>query len=330
MQAVKMKLPRRQFLHLAAGATALPVVSRVARAQAYPSRPVRMLVGFAAGGPADVCARLISQWLTERFGQTFVVENRPGAGTNIATNAVAKAPADGHTLLLVSAANAINKTLYSTLNFDFLGDIAPVAGLGTEPNAVLLNPSVPAKTVPEFIAYAKVNPGKITMASGGNGAPSHISGEMFKMMTGVSMVHVPYRGAAPALTDLLAGQVQIYFGPLLPSVDHIKTGRLRVLAVTSLKRSEILPEVPTVAEFVPGYEAIQLYGVGVPKNTPVVIIDRLNKAINAGLADPKIKERLAQLGTTILPGSPAEFGRFISEETEKWAKVVKFSGARPD
>ncbi len=325
-----MKFPRRTFLHLAAGAAALPAVARIARAEAYPSRSVRMLVGFAAGGPADVCARLISQWLTERLGQSFVVENRPGAGTNLATEQVVKAPPDGYTLLLVSASNAINKTLYGKLNFDFLGDIAPAAGLGTEPNTVLLNPSVPATSIPELIAYAKANPGKITMASGGNGAPSHVSGELFKMMTSVSMVHVPYRGASPALTDLLAGQVQMYFAPLLPSVDHIKTGRLRILAVTSARRSEILPDIPTVAEFVPGYEAIQLYGIGAPKNTPVEIIDKLNKAINAGLADPKTKERFAQLGTTALPGSPIEFGRFVAEETEKWAKVVKFSGARPD
>ena len=263
-----MTLHRRKFMYLAAGAAALPSVACIAHAQAYPSRPVRMLVGFAAGGGADICARLISQWLTEQLGQTFVVENRPGAGTNIATEMVVKAPPDGYTLLLVSASNAINKTLYATLNFDFLQDIAPVAGLGSEPNAMLLNPSVPASTIPEFIVYAKANPGKIAMASGGIGAPSHVSGEMFKMMTGISMVHVPYRGAAPALTDLLAGQVQIYFGPLLPAVDHIKTSRLRVLALTSSKRSAILPDVPTVAEFVPDYEAIQLYGVGAPKIRP--------------------------------------------------------------
>jgi tripartite-type tricarboxylate transporter receptor subunit TctC len=288
-----------------------------------------MLVGFAAGGSADVCARLISQWLTERLGQSFVVENRPGAGTNIATEAVVKAAPDGHTLLLVSAANAINETLYSTLNFNFLSDIAPVAGLGREPNAMLVNPSVPAKTVPELVAYAKANPGKVAMASGGNGAPSHVSGEMFKMMTGIDMVHVPYRGAAPALTDLIAGQVQVYFGPLLAAVDHIKTGRLRVLALTSSKRSEILPDTPTVDEFVPGYEASQLYGVGAPKATPVEIVDKLNKEINAGLADPKVKERFAQLGTTALPGSPGDFGKYLAEETEKWAKVVRFSGAKP-
>jgi tripartite-type tricarboxylate transporter receptor subunit TctC len=299
-----MRLGRRQLLHLAASAVAFSASLRMAKAQAYPSRPVRMLVGFAAGGSADVCARLISQWLTERLGQTFVVENRPGAGTNIATEAVVKAAPDGYTLLLVSAANAINKTLYSTLGFDFLSHIVPVAGLGFEPNAMLVNPSVPVKTVPEFIAHAKANPGKIVMASGGNGAPSHVSGEMFKMMTGIMMVHVPYRGAAPALTDLLAGQVHIYFGPLLAAVDHIKSGRLRVLAVTSSARSEILPDIPTIAEFVPGYEATQLYGVGAPKGTPVEIVDKLNREVNAGLADPKVKQRFAQLGTTALPALP--------------------------
>ncbi|HEY2183583.1 MAG TPA: tripartite tricarboxylate transporter substrate binding protein [Xanthobacteraceae bacterium] len=325
-----MKLARRTFIHLAAGAAALPSTACRAWAQDYPSRPVRMLVGFAAGGPADVYARLISQWLTERLGQSFVVENRTGAGTNIATEAVVRAPPDGNTLLLVSAANAINKTLYPTLGFDFIQDITPIAGLGTEPNVLLLNPSVPAKTVPEFIAYSKAHPGKIAMASGGNGAPSHVSGELFKMMAGVSMVHVPYRGAAPALTDLLAGQVQVYFGPLVTAVDHIKTGRLHALAVTSSKRSDILPDIPTVAEFVPGYEAIQLYGIGAPKHTPAEIVDKLNKEINAALADPKIKERFAQLGTTALPGSAADFGRFVAQETEKWAEVVKFSGARPD
>jgi tripartite-type tricarboxylate transporter receptor subunit TctC len=325
-----MKLPRRKFIVLAAGAAALPALSRTAWAQAYPSRPVRILVGYAAGGSTDVLARLMAHWLTERLGQTVVVENRPGAGTNIATEAVVKAPPDGYTLLLVSAANAINKTLYPTLNFDFLRDIVPVAGLCYEPNAVLLNPSVPASTVPEFIAYAKANPGKITMASGGTGAASHVSGEMFKMMAGVNMVHVPYRGAAPAVTDLLAGQVQIYFGPLITGAEHVKTGRLRVLAVTSAKRAGIMPDVPTVSEFVPGYEALQLYGVGAPKDTPAEIIDRLNKEINAGLDDPKIKERFAQLGTTILRGPPDAFHRFVAEETEKWAKVVKFSGARAE
>jgi len=315
---------------LAAGAAALPAFSRTAWAQAYPSRPLRIMVGFAAGGPTDVLARLLGQWLTDRLGQTVLVENRLGAGTNIATEAVVKAPPDGYTLLLVTAANAINKTLYPNLSFDFLRDIVPVVGVCFEPNAVLLNPSVPAKTLPEFIAYAKANPGKITMASGGNGAPSHVSGEMFKMMAGVSMVHVPYRGAAPALTDLLAGQVDIYFGPLLAGVEHIKTGRLRVLAVTSLKRSEILPDIPTVAEVVPGYEAIQLYGVGAPKDTPAEIIDKLNKEINAALADPKIKERFAQLGTTTLGGPPDAFGRYVAEETDKWGKVVKFSGAKAE
>src|SRR5712691_2173976 len=318
-----MKPHRRQFLHLAAGAAALAGVSRIASAQSYPARPVRLIVGFAPGGSADIVARLMGQWLTERLGQPFVIENRPGAGTNIATDAVVKSAPDGYTLLLVTAANAINATLYGKLNFNFIRDVAPVAALGREPNAMLVNPSVPAKTVPEFIAYAKANPGKIGMASGGNGAPSHVSGEMFKMMAGVEMVHVPYRGAAPALSDLLGGQVHVYFGPLLASIEYIKVGKLRALAVTSLTRSEILSDIPTVDEFVPGYEASQSYGVGAPKDTPAGLVDKINKDVNAALADPKMKARFSELGATVLPGSPADYGKFIAEETEKWSKVIR-------
>jgi tripartite-type tricarboxylate transporter receptor subunit TctC len=325
-----MKPHRRQFLHLAAGAAALAGVSRIGAAQTYPARPVRLMVGFAPGGSADIVARLIGQWLTERLGQPFVIENRPGAGTNIATEAVVKSAPDGYTLLLVTAANAINATLYGKLNFNFIRDIAPVAALGREPNAMLVNPSVPAKTVPEFIAHAKANPGKIVMASGGNGAPSHVSGEMFKMMTGIEMVHVPYRGAAPALSDLLGGQVHVYFGPLLASVEYIKVGKLRALAVTSLTRSEILPEVPTVDEFVPGYEASQSYGVGAPKDTPAELVDKINKDVNAALADPKMKARFSELGATVLPGSPADYGKFIADETEKWAKVIRAANLKAD
>jgi tripartite-type tricarboxylate transporter receptor subunit TctC len=325
-----MDLPRRHVLRLAAGAVAVPTLSYPAWPQAYPSRSVRIMVGFAAGGSADIVGRLIGQWLAERTGQSFVIENRPGAGTNIATEAVVKAAPDGYTLLLITAANAINATLYGALNFNFIRDIAPVAALGHEPNAVLVNPSVPAKTIPELIAHAKANPGKLAMASGGNGAPSHVSGELFKMMTGVNLVHVPYRGAAPALTDLIAGQVHIYFGPLLASVDHIKTGRLGVLAVTSLQRSEILPDVPTVHESVPGYEAAQSYGVGAPKGTPAEVVDRLNKEVNAALADPKMKARFAELGATVLPGSPADYGNFIAAETAKWAKVITAANLRAD
>jgi len=324
-----MKLPRRNFLHLAAGAAALPVVSRIARAQTYPTRPVRIIIGFAAGGPADIVARLIAQWLSERLGQPFVIENRPGAGTNIATEAVVNAPADGYTLLLVHAANAINATLYDKLNFNFIRDIVPVASLMRAPTVLEVNPSVPAKTVPEFIAYAKANPGKLIMASGGIGAPSHVFGELFKFMTGVNLVHVPYRGAAPALTDLLAGQVQVYFDPIPNSIGYIRAGKVRPLAITSATRSEALPDVPTVSEFVPGYEATTWYGVGVPRNTPAKIVDKLNKEVNAALDDPKIKARLADLGGTVLPGSPADFGKLIADETEKWGKVIRAANIKP-
>ena len=325
-----MKLPRRTFLYLTAGAAALPAVSRIARAQAYPTRPVRIIVGFPPAGGADIVARLIGQWLSERLGQQFIVENRPGAGSNIGTEAVVRAPPDGYTLLQVTSPNAINATLYDKLSFNFTRDIAPVAGLTRDPNVMEVNLSVPIKTVPEFIAYAKANPGKINMASAGNGTGGHVAGELFKMMTGVNMVHVPYRGAGPALTDLIGGQVQVMFDVMTSSIEHIRAGKLRALAVTSSTRSEALPDVPTMGEFVPGYEASNIRGVGVPRNTPAEIIDWLNKEINAGLADPKMKARFADLGATVLAGSPADFGRLMAEEVEKWAKVVKFSGARPD
>jgi tripartite-type tricarboxylate transporter receptor subunit TctC len=325
-----MKLPRRQFLHLAAGAAALPAVSRIARAQAYPERPVRIVVGFAPGGANDILARLIGQWLSERLGQPFVIENRPGGGSNIATEAVVRAAPDGYTLLLVGPPQAINATLYEKLNFNFLRDIAPVAGIIRAPNVMEVNPSVPAKTVSEFIAYAKANPGRVNMASAGNGTGPHMAGELFKMMAGVNIVHVPYRGSGPALTDLLGGQVQVMFDALPPSMEHIRAGRLRALAVTTAARSPALPDVPTVNEFVPGYEASASFGVGAPRSTPADIVEKLNKEINGALADPKLKARLADLGGLTLPGSPADFGKLLAEETEKWGKVVKFSGAKPD
>jgi len=325
-----MKLPRRNFLHLVAGAAALSAMSRLARAQAYPSRPVRIIVGFAAGGSADILARLMGQWLSERLGQPFVIENRPGAGSNIGTEAVVRAPPDGYTLLLASSANAIAATLYDRLNFDFTRDIAPVAGVARYSNVMVLHPSFPAKTVPEFIAYAKTNPAKINMGSGGNGGVSHVSGELFKMMTGVNMVHVPYRGNAPALTELLGGQVQVVFADVSSSIEHIRAGKLRALAVTTTLRSEALPDIPTVAEFVPGYEASTWQGIGVPKNTSAEIVERLNNEIKAALADPNMKARLADLGGTVLGGSAADFGKLIAEETEKWGKVVKFTGIKAD
>jgi tripartite-type tricarboxylate transporter receptor subunit TctC len=325
-----MKLPRRQFLHLAAGAAVLPVVSRIATAQAYPTRPVRIVVGFAAGGSNDIYARLMGQWLSERLGQPFVIENRPGAGTNIATDAVVKAAPDGYTILMVNPANAINATLYDKLSFNFIRDVAPVASMIRQPVVMLVNPSVPAKTIPEFIAYAKANPGKINMASGGNGSVNHLAGELFKMMTDIDLVHVPYRGAGPALADLLGGQVNLFFGGVASSVDHVRAGKLRALAITTAARSESLPNTPAVSEFVPGYEASDWFGLGVPKNTPPEMIDKLNNEINAGLADRKIRTRLADLGGTVLAGSPADFGKLIAEETQKWEKVVKFSGAKPD
>jgi len=325
-----MKLPRRQFLHLAAGAAALPVVSRITWAQAYPSRPVRIVVPFAAGGATDIIARLIGQWLSERLGQQFVIENRPGAGSNVGTEVVVNAPPDGYTLLLIGASSAINATLYDKLNFNFLRDITPVSGIMSIPFIMVINPSFPAKTVSEFIAYARANPGKVNMASGGAGTAGHMSGELFKMMAGVNMVHVPYRGEALALTDMLGGHVQAMFGTVPASIEHVRTGKLRPLAVTSARRSELLPDLPTVGDFVPGYETSAWQGVGAPKNTPAEIINGLNKEINAGLANPKIKARVADMGGTVLAGSPADFGKLIADETEKWGKVVKFSGAKPD
>ena len=325
-----MKPARRRFLHLVAAAAALPAVSRLVSAQDYPTRPVRIIVGFAAGGTTDILARLIGQWLVERLGQPFIIENRPGAGTNIGTETVVRAPPDGYTLLLIPTASAVNASLYGKLNFDFIRDITPVAGLGREPIVMLVNPSVPAKTVPEFVAYARANPGKVIMASGGNGTPAHVAGELFKMTAGIDMLHVPYRGAAPALTDLLAGQVQTYFGPLVASVEHIKAGKLRALAVTTAMRSVALPDIPTVAQYFPSYDASNWYGVGAPKNTPTEIVDRLNKEINAGLSDPKIKARLADLGATVIAGSPSDFRKLIEDETEKWAKVIKSAGIKAE
>jgi tripartite-type tricarboxylate transporter receptor subunit TctC len=324
-----MKLPRRSFLHLAASVAVLPAVSRIARAQAYPARPVHWIVGLAPGGAQDIVARLVGQWLSERLGQPFVIENRPGAGTNIGTEAVVRARADGYTLLLVGPPNAINATLYDKLNFNFIRDIAAVAGISREPDIMEVHPSFPAKTVPEFIAYVRANPGKINHASAGTGSAGHVAGELFKMMTGVSMVHVPYRGGAPALTDLLGGQVQVYFGNMQSSIEYIRAGKLRALAVTTATRSEALPDIPTVGEFVPGYEASGWTGIAAPKNTPAEIVDKLNKETNAALADPKLKARLADLGAAPLPGSPSDFGRFIAEETEKWGKVVKFANIKP-
>jgi len=300
-----MRFRRRQFLHLAGAAVALPAVSRFAWAQAYPSRPVRVVVGLAAGSGADILARLIGQWLTERLGRSFIIENRPGASTNIATETVVRAAPDGHTLLMVTPANAINATLYERLNFNFIRDITPVASIARTPNVMVVNPAVPAKSIPEFIAHAKANPGKLSMASGGTGTASHMAGELFKMMAGVNMIHVPYRGGGPALTDLLAGQVQVYFPTMTAAVEHIRAGRVRALAVTTATRSQALPDLPTVGDFVQGYEAIVVDGVGAPKNTSLEIVHRLNREINAGLADPNLKARLADLGAVALTGSPA-------------------------
>ena len=325
-----MKLPRRQFLHLAAGAAALPAFPYIARAQAYPTRPVRLIVGYAAGGGADITARLIGQWLSERFGQQFVVENRPGAATNIATDAVVRAAPDGYTLLLATGGNAINATLYDKLNFNFIRDIAPVGSVIRVPLVMVVNQSLSVRTVPEFIAFATANPGRINFASGGAGGPDHMSGELFKMMTGTNMTHVPYRSLAPALTDLIGGQVQVVFSTIPPALGYIKADKLRALAVTTSTRFEGAPDISTMGDFVRGYETSQWYGIGVPTNTPVEIVEKLNKEINAALADPKMKARLADLGNIGLALSPADFGKLIADETEKWSKVVKFSGAKPD
>ena len=318
-----MKLPRRRFLHLAAGTAAFPVVSRIARAQTYPTRPVHLIAPYAAGGPNDITARMIGQWLSDRLGQPFVIDNRTGAGGNIGTEAVVRAPAVGYTLLLVSSSNAVNATLYDKLNFDFIRDIAPVAGIIRVPNVMIVNPSVPAKTVPEFIAYAKANPGKLNLATSGNGSTTHVSGELFKEMAGVDLVAVAYRGGGPALIDLLGGQMQVMFEPTVAALEFIRSGKLRALAVTTTTRSEVLPDIPTVSEFVPGYEASQWYGIGAPKDTPPDVVATLNKEINAALADPKLRARLADLGGIPTPMTPAEFAKLIADETEKWGKVVR-------
>jgi tripartite-type tricarboxylate transporter receptor subunit TctC len=326
-----MKLPhRRQFLHLAAGAAALPTLPRIARAETYPSKPVRFIIGYTPGGSADITARLMGQWLTERLGQPFIVESRAGAGSNIGTEAVIRSPPDGYTILLAAPANAINASLYAKLNYNFLRDVSPVAGIIRFPNVMEVNPSVPAKTVPEFITYAKANPGKINFASSGSGSTIHMSAELFKMMTGIDMVHVPYRGSALAMTDLLGGQVQVMFDNVPSSLEQIRSGKLRPLAVTTSMRSEALPDVPTVADFVPGYESSAWYGVAVPKGTPPEIIDTLNREINTGLADPKLRARFTELSAAVLPGSPADFGKLLVDETEKWAKVVKSAGIKPE
>jgi len=325
-----MKLPRRQFLRLTASAAALPVFSRVAWAQAYPARPVRLVVPIAAGGTQDILARLIGQWLSERLGQPFVIDNRPGGGGNIGTEAVVRAPPDGYTLLLVSGANLINASLYDKLNFNFIRDVAPIAVIIRVPHAIVVNPSVPAKTVPEFIAYAKAYPGKVNMASGGTGNATHLTGELFKMMAGIDMIHVPYRGGGPALNDLLGGRVQVFFPTMVSSIEYVRAGRLRALGVTTATRSEALPDIPTVGEVVPGYEASTVYGLGAPKNTPPEIVDTLNREIKAALADPKLKARLADVGGDVLALSPAEFGKLIAEETEKWGKVIRAGNIKPE
>src|SRR5262245_55538567 len=325
-----MKLPRRRFLHLAAGAAALPAVSRIARAQAYPTRPVRLIVPIAPGGASDIVARLMGQWLSERLGQQFVIDNRPGGGANIGTEAVVSAPADGYTLLLCAVFNATNAAIYDKLNYNFIRDIAPVAGVLGGPYVLVVNPSVPTKSILDFIAYAKANPRKLNMASAGTGTGGHIAGELFKMMAGVDLVHVPYRGGGPALTDLLGGQVQVMFFTSVASIKYIRAVRLRALAVTTATRSDELPDIPTGAEFVPGYEASNWFGVCAPNATPTEIVEKLNKEINAGLADPKIKARLADVGGTALSGSPADFGKLIADETEKWAKVIRAANIKAD
>jgi tripartite-type tricarboxylate transporter receptor subunit TctC len=325
-----MKLPRRKFLHLAGGAALLSAASRMAGAQAYPSRPVRIVVGFPAGGGADLAARMIGQWLSERFGKPFIIENRPGAGSNIATEAVIRAPPDGYTLLIIANQNAFNATLYDRLNFDFIRDIAPVAGIMRYPQVLVVHPSLPTKTVPDLIAYAKANPGKLNMGSTGIGTSDHLSGVLFKIMGGVNIIHVPYRGIAPPLTDLLAGQVQVMVGGLPAVIEHVRAGKLRPLAVTTAARSEALPEVPTVAEFVPGYETSTWSGLGAPKDTSIDIIGRLNREISAGLADPKMKARLADLGSAAFMISPGDLAKLIAEDTEKYGKVIRAANIKPE
>jgi len=325
-----MKLPRRQFLHLAAGASALPILPHIARAQAYPTRPIRIIVAAAAAGPTDIVARLLAQWLSERVGQQFFVENRAGGGNNIGTEAVVRAAPDGYTLLLSNIVNAVNASLYEKLNYDFIRDTTPVAGLVRTPLVLEVHPSVPASTVPELIAYAKANPRRLNMASGGNGSSGHVSGELFKMLTGIEMVHVPYRGVGIALTDLLGGQVQVMLDPIPSSIEHIRAGKLRPLAVTTSARWEGLPDIPTVAEYVPGFEASSWYGVSAPKNVPQEIIERLNKEINAALADPRMKARFADMSATPIPGSPFDYGKLVAAETEKWGRVVRTANIKAD
>ena len=326
-----MKLPhRRQFLHLAAGAAALPTFSRIARAQAYPTRPVRIVLGFPPGGAYDTIARPMGQWLSERLGQPFIIENRPGAGSNLATEAVARAPADGHTLLMIGPTQVMNISLYERLNFDFLHDISPVGGVTLTSLVMVVNPSVPAKTAAEFIAYAKANPGKINMASSGNGTINHIAGELLKMMTGINMVHVPYRGGAPAMTDLIGGQVQMLLATMASSIEYVRAGKVRALAVTTTKRSEALPDVPPLAETVPGFETNDWYGIGATKGTPADIIDKLNKEIGAALVDPKMKDRLAVIGGVPMPTTPAEFGKLMTNDAEKWSKVIRTAGIKAE
>ena len=325
-----MRLPRRRFLQFAGAAAAAPAFSYRAWALDYATRPVHLIVGFAAGGPQDIVMRLMGQWLSERFGQSFIIENRPGASGNVGAETGVRAAPDGYTLLSVSSPNAINASLYKNFNFNFIGDIAPVANIMRVPLVMEVNPSVPVKTVPEFIAYAKANPGKLNMASAGNGTPQHVSGELFKMMAGINMAHVPYRGSGPALTDLLGGHVQVMFDTTLASIEYLRTGRLRPLAVTTATRLETLPDIPTVGDFLPGYEASGWYGVGAPKKTPGDIIDKLNKEINTGLADPKVTARLSELGGVVLAASPTDFGRLIADEIEKWGQVIKFAGIKAE
>ncbi len=325
-----MKFPRRRFLHLAAGAAALPAVSHIARAQAFPSRPVRIVVGFPAGGAQDIGARVIGQWLSERLGQSFLIDNRPGANGNIGAQGVVNAAPDGYTLLVVGAPNAINATFYSNLAFNLTRDIMPVAGISRTPLVMVVHPSVPATTVPEFIAHAKANPDQINMASGGNGNVTHLAGELFKMIAGTKMIHIPYRGGALATTDLIAGQMQLYFAPVQESIEHIRAGKLRALAVATSTRLPALPGIPTVGEFLPGYEASGWNGIGAPRGTPADIIERLNREINAGLAQPAIKARFDDLGAPLLPLSPAEFGKLIAEDTEKWGKVIRAANIKPE
>jgi len=324
------KLSRRKILRLTAGVAALPALPRIARAQTYPTRSVLLLVGYAPGGPTDICARLISQWLSQRLGQQFVVENRSGAGSNIATEAAVQAAPDGYTLLLVTSSNAINATLYRNLNFDFMRDIAPIAGIMQAPSVLEVNPSVPIKSVPEFIAYAKANPGKINMGTAGNGSPPHMFGELFKAMAGVDLAVVGYRGGGPALVDLLSGQVQVMFEGITSSIGYIKAGKLRALAVTSAKRSAALPDIPTIGEFVPGYAATGWFGLGAPKGTPQPIVDMLSKAIGEALADPAMKARFADLGAEPMPMTPAEFGNLVADDTQKWAKVIRSADIKLD